>query len=336
MKTQGEVHTGKTITDLSELVERSEAKAGCYAASDRDRGSEPVFEGAIAGDATADDPVVEYPIAEHAIGESPIGEDPIADDAIVKDPIVKYPIAEYPIAEEFQDSRTKYQIPSTKYLSTSSEDPSVEEFKDSCGAGAAAGKASDGACVEGLGERHGSPWQQGKDGDGSAMSSRSESQQNCAGLGAEWGIPPAGIQLGPRTAPLVFSTATRGLGSEFGAAADGAPFVAPSLAPYPGPSAAPKLLERGMGIGKGMEALILAQSCVLLSRALAYVGLADLDCARALAVEIRDHLDAINCYALAKGIGLELAEAQLNLMSVTGDFAVNDTTADIAVSDRSA
>ena len=141
---------------------------------------------------------------------------------------------------------------------------------------------------------------------------------------------------GPQTAPLVFSTATRGLGSEFGAAADGAPFVAPSLAPYPGPSAAPKLLERGMGIGKGMEALILAQSCVLLSRALAYVGLADLDCARALAVEIRDHLDAINCYALAKGIGLELAEAQLNLISVTGDFAVNDTTADIAVSDRSA
>ena len=82
-----------------------------------------------------------------------------------------------------------------------------------------------------------------------------------------------------------------------------------------------------MGIGKGMEALILAQSCVLLSRALAYVGLADLDCARALAVEIRDHLDAINGYALAKGIGMDLAEAQLNLMSVTGDFAVSDRSA---------
>jgi hypothetical protein len=163
------------------------------------------------------------------------------------------------------------------------------------------------------------------------MSSRSESQQNCAGLGAEWGIPPAGIQ--------------------FGAAADGAPFVAPSLAPYPGLSAAPKLLGRSMatGIGSGMnmnmnnEALILAHSCVLLSRALAYVGLADLDCARAFAVEIRDHLDAINCYALAKGIGMDLAEAQLNLMSVTGDFAVSDTTVsdatqsgDFAASDRSA
>src|SRR5262249_58751338 len=143
----------------------------------------------------------------------------------------------------------------------------VAERRDRCGADAAAGKASDGACVEGLGDR----CPQGKDGDRSAMSSRSESQQNCAGLGAEWGIPPAGIQCGPWTAPLVFSTATRGLGSEFGAAADGAPFVAPSLAPYPGPSAAPKLL--GRGIGGGMEALILAQSCVLLSRALAYVGL---------------------------------------------------------------
>jgi len=268
---QGEVHTGKTITDLSELVERAEARAGCYAGSSR--GSE----------ASADDP-----IAEDAIGDDPTVEDPIADDPAVEDPI-------------------------------------AEDFKDSCGADAAAGKASDGACVEGLGEWHGSPCQQGADGDPSAMSSRSESQQNCAGLGAEWGIPPAGIDRGLRTAPLVFSTATRGLGSEFGAAADGAPFVAPSLAPYPGPSAAPKLL------GKGMEALILAQSCVLLSRALAYVGLADLDCARALAVEIRDHLDAINCYALARGIGMDLAEAQLNLMSVTGDFAVSDV-----VSDRSA
>ena len=259
MKMQGEVHTGKTITDLSELVERAEAKAGCYGL----------------GEASADDPVV--------------------------------------------------------------EDPIVEEFEDSCGADAAAGKASDGACVEGLGERHGSGCQQGKDGDPSAMSSRSESQQNCAGLGAEWGIPPAGIYGSPRTAPLVFSTATRGLGSEFGAAADGAPFVAPSLAPYPGLSAAPKLFERsmGMGIGKGMEALILAQSCVLLSRALAYVGLADLDCARAFAVEIRDHLDAINGYALARGIGMDLAEAQLNLMSVTGDFAVSDVVTD-AVTDATA
>ena len=286
MKMQGEVHTGKTITDLSELVERAEAKAGCYGS----------------GEPSADDPCVEVAIAEDAIAENPIGEYPIADDPITDDPIVEDAIP---------------------------DDPIIEELEDSCGADAAAGKASDGACVEGLGERHGSPCQQGADGDPSAMSSRSESQQNCAGLGAEWGIPPAGIQWGPRTAPLVFSTATRGLGSEFGAAADGAPFVAPSLAPYPGLSAAPKLLERsmGMGIGKGMEALILAQSCVLLSRALAYVGLADLDCARAFAVEIRDHLDAINGYALAKGIGMDLAEAQLKLMSVTGDFAVSDRTA---------
>jgi len=235
---QGEVHTGKTITDLSELVERAEAKAGCYGSSE------------------------------------PSADDPIADDPIVEDPIVEDPIT---------------------------EDAMVEEFQDSCGAEAAAGKASDGACVEGLGEWHASPCQQGKDGDPSAMSSRSESQQNCAGPGAEWEIPPAGIQ--------------------FGAAADGAPFMAPSFAPYPGRSAAPKLL------GRGMEALILAQSCVLLSRALAYIGLADLHCARAFAVEIRDHLDAINCYALAKGIGMDLAEAQLNLMSVTGDFAVSDATA---------
>ena len=133
---------------------------------------------------------------------------------------------------------------------------------------------------------------------------------------------------GPQTAPLVFSTATRGLGSEFGAAADGAPFVAPSLAPYPGP-AAPKLLGRGMSMSMSIsnEALILAQSAVLLSRALAYVGLADLDCARAFAVEIRDHLNAINGYALAKGIGMDLAEAQLNLMSVTGELAASEATA---------
>ena len=263
MKMQAEVHTGKTITDLSELVERAEARAGCYASS--------------SSEASADDLVIKETIAK----------DPIPEDAM------------------------------------------VEEFKDSCGADAAAGTASDGACVEGLGEWHGSGCQQGKDGDRSAMSSRSESQQNCAGLGAEWGIPPAGIQLEPRTAPLVFSTATRGLGSEFGAAADGAPFVAPSLAPYPGLSAAPKLLGPGMSMNMNMnnEALILAQSAVLLSRALAYVGLADLRCARALAVEIRDHLDAINGYALAKGIGMDLAEAQLNLMSVTGDFAVSDRSA---------
>jgi hypothetical protein len=82
-----------------------------------------------------------------------------------------------------------------------------------------------------------------------------------------------------------------------------------------------------MSMSISNEALILAQSAVLLSRALAYVGLADLRCARALAVEIRDHLDAINGYALAKGIGMDLAEAQLNLMSVTGDFAVSDAIA---------
>jgi hypothetical protein len=152
-------------------------------------------------------------------------------------------------------------------------------------------------------------------------------------------IPPAGIHGDPRTVPLVFSTATRGLGSDFGAAADGAPFVAPSLAPYPGSSAAPKLLERSMNTNINMnmnmkmkmkmknDALILAQSSVLLSRALAYVGLADLECARTLEVEIRDHLDAINCYALARGIGMDLAEAQLNLMSVTGELAASEATA---------
>jgi len=93
-----------------------------------------------------------------------------------------------------------------------------------------------------------------------------------------------------------------------------------------------------MNMKMNNEALILAESCVLLSRALAYVGLADLDCARAFAVEIRDHLDAINCYALAKGIGMDLAEAQLNLMSVTGDCAVSDatTSGDFAASDATA
>jgi hypothetical protein len=121
------------------------------------------------------------------------------------------------------------------------------------------------------------------------------------------------------------------IADQFGAAADeapfvapdGAPFMAPSSAPYPGPSAAPKLLGRSMKD----EALILAESCVLLSRSLAYIGLADLRCARELSVEIRDHLDAINSYALAKGIGMDLADSLLNLMSVTGDFAVSDATA---------
>jgi hypothetical protein len=224
MKMQGEVHTGKTITDLSDLVERAEARAGCYAASD--------------SEASADDPVVENPIGEYPIGQETIVKDPIAEDPIANDPVVKDARAGDPIAEDAM---------------VMVKDAMVEEF--------------------------------------------------------------------PQTAPLEFSTATRGLGSEFGAAADGAPFVAPSFAPYPGPSAAPKLL------GRGMEALILAQCCVLLSRALAYVGLADLRCARAFAVEIRDHLDAINGYALAKGIGMELAEAQLNLMSVTGDFAASDQSA---------
>ena len=281
MKMQGEVHTGKTITDLSELVERAEATAGCYGL----------------GEASADDPVVE---SEESFNHR--GTRRITEEAGEPIPESEFGELSHPLCSSVSSV-----------------------VQDSCGADAAAGTASDGACVEGLGERQGSPWQQGADGDGSAMSSRSESQQNCAGLGAEWGIPPAGIHGGPRTAPLVFSTATRGLGSEFGAAADGAPFVAPSLAPYPGLSAAPKVL--GQGVGMGMEALILAQSAVLLSRALAYVGLADLDCARAFAVEIRDHLDAINCYALAKGIGMDLAEAQLNLMSVTGDFAVSERSA---------
>lgn len=59
----------------------------------------------------------------------------------------------------------------------------------SCGTESAVGKV-------GLGERHGSTCLQGKDGHKSDTSSRSESQQNCAGLGAEWGIPPAGIARG--------------------------------------------------------------------------------------------------------------------------------------------
>src|SRR5215472_7320454 len=141
MKMQGEVHSGKTITDLSELVERAEAKAGCYASSSR------------SSEASADDPVVEESF--HHRGTQRITEkagEPIPERAFGEliDPLC-------------------------------SSVSSVVE--DSCGVDAAAGKASDGACVEGLGEWHGSGCQQGQDGDGSAMSSRSESQQNCAGLG---------------------------------------------------------------------------------------------------------------------------------------------------------
>jgi len=59
----------------------------------------------------------------------------------------------------------------------------------SCGTESAVGKV-------GLGERHGRPCLQGKDGRRSDMSSRSETQQSRAGLGAGWGIQPAGIQSG--------------------------------------------------------------------------------------------------------------------------------------------
>src|SRR5262249_24372665 len=152
IKMQGQVHTGKTITDLSELLERAEGKAGCYASSNMN------------SEASADDPVVEYPIADDPMADEPIVKEMIGEDPIPKDPLTDHAIAKDPIIE----------------------DPTVAEFKDSCGADAAAGKASDGACVEGLGDR----CPQGKDGDRSAMSSRSESQQNCAGLGAEGGIPP--------------------------------------------------------------------------------------------------------------------------------------------------
>jgi hypothetical protein len=50
------------------------------------------------------------------------------------------------------------------------------QSKDSCGTEAAVGKVGSGSGV--------------------LPATRSESQQNCAGLGAEWGIPPAGIQFG--------------------------------------------------------------------------------------------------------------------------------------------
>lgn len=49
----------------------------------------------------------------------------------------------------------------------------------------------------GLGEGHDSTCLQGKCGHKSDTSSRSESQQNCAGLGAEWGIPPADSSILP-------------------------------------------------------------------------------------------------------------------------------------------
>lgn len=75
------------------------------------------------------------------------------------------------------------------------------------------------------------------------------------------------------------------------------------------------------------EAVILAQSCVLLSRSLAYIGLQDLACARELAVEIRDQLDKINAYALAAGIGLDLAEAMLKLMATVDAAEARAVTA---------
>lgn len=60
--------------------------------------------------------------------------------------------------------------------------------------------------------------------------------------------------------------------------------------------------------------IILANSVMLLTRTMAHLGVNELECARQLSVDIRDHLDAINAYALAKDMSLEFAEALLALM----------------------